>query len=60
MRTLDRPSVEMVCPGSNAVARLVLRIELADGAKTYPVMRSGARCVPGLLRFRLPEAQIER
>ena len=39
----------MVCPGSNAVAQLAFGIELAGGAKTYPVMRSGARCVLGFL-----------
>jgi len=38
MRTLDRPSVEMVCPGSNAADQ----VRLGGGAKTYPVMRPGS------------------
>jgi hypothetical protein len=41
MRTLDRPSVEMVCPGSNAADRGPSG-SVGGGAKTYPVMRLGS------------------
>src|SRR3979490_2572519 len=51
MCTLDRPSVETVCPGSTAVVPVALIWDqLIDGAKTYPVMRSGALGVLGLPR----------